>query len=368
MANRPVGKASVKIEVEGVEQAQRQLDGVKQSVGDVGDAGREGFGKLDDAVGKVGQRIEDSTAGLRRFQGAITGIIGVVGGLAAVFGTAFIAISNNFKKADEEAKTFKESLERIREAGKEVAESFSGIAQAQGDSAEQIEDQGRRAAQALEEQFAEQLKEITSEIDKINSKGINDPLGGTDLNRLETLNTRLQQINDAIDKQQAIIRRSAEQAADRVRDSEDTAKAEADAAAAAAERATNRQLEISLLDEESQVIERLADTERRIQKEIQDAEERGQTERVKALEEQLRLETEIARVRIEGIVSANQAKQANSAGSDLVSAMRELIKAAQEQTREINENTRQLAQQRQREINFSRDIRQVARNTNRRGV
>ena len=415
MAMKPIGKASIEIVAKGLEQVTQQLEALRVAVSrltsdterdvnkatkaaedgykkqekaaekaaesveklaakqadaakkaeEIGKAGRTGFGALDDAVGKAGQKIEDSTAGLRRFQGAITGIIGVVGGFASVGVGLFKKIAGEIKEAEDAAKDVKEALDDLKNAGKDAIEIIDGFGRSQDalqrlDS--ELEQQKRRiiqnskdAAEAAEKAFREsnpyapfvteaEKREFTRELENI-EKNRRDAL--------EALSKK------AAEREKAIRQQLAEEA---YRQEEDRLNA-IGSARDEVERQTverARELRLSMLSDVERAEEELARTQADLREQIAFA--GGDERRIEQLREILRLETQIGQQKVK---SAKEAAEASASGA-LVKEMQELRRSMADQAKAINENTREVRGLRERVFNFTPDIRRVAENTSRR--
>lgn len=112
-----VGRAKIVVDVDasGVQQA---VDDAKQSVEEMGDAAESTGSRVDGAFGRVGTKIEESTAGARKFTGAISGAIGAVTGLVSAFtilSTLIGALIALFSRKAERVEVLKESYESLRQ-------------------------------------------------------------------------------------------------------------------------------------------------------------------------------------------------------------------------------------------------------------
>ena len=364
MAKRPVGEASVKISVDGLDEAKKGLDDIKSKTEQVGESGRSGMGKLDSAVGKVGKRIEDSTEGLRRFQGAISGIIGVVGGLAAIGVGAFKKITGEIRQAREAAEAFDASLRGIRTTGQDAVRAIEGFGDTK-DQLGQLEEQIRNQRQAIGQATAQAIADAQKKYEEANPF---NPLAEKrarkqleeDLAEIQANERRdLQRLNEAAAKKRAEVEAEvAEESAAEIGRIQDEKEREI------AER--TRALRLATLDDVGRAEEELAFRQKQIQNEI--AEAGGDDRRVAQLREILALETQIGNAKIKAAKDANaeQNKQEADANKELARQLQEVARAATEQAKAINENTREIRGLRERVINFTPDIRRVSENTARR--
>lgn len=428
---KPIGKASIEIVAKGLEQVTQQLEALRVAVSklttdterdvnkatkaaedgykkqekaaekaaesverlavkqaeaakkaeEIGKAGRTGFGALDDAVGKAGQKIEDSTQGLRKFQGALSGIIGVVTGLGAVATLVFGTIIAKIRESRKEAEDFEKSLEDLRKKGQELAGSFADVGKAEASQIVKIEEDlarkrfeiNEKKIKDLENNLKQQVR-LEQQIRNLTESG--DPLGGADLliEKLEELRDQQRKANDEAEKQILILERQAQSAIDRIQAQIDARNALASAADLtpileanrAAEEQANQQIEdnarrrLSLLDGEERVREELAITEAALQEQIRQAEENNNNRLIGSLKERLELEREIADTRIKGIRDAGEAERATAASNDLVNALNRLRKAVEEQAKTANDNRRELERLNQKITNFTPSLRKGA--------
>jgi len=347
LAQRPVGKASIKVEVDGIDQAKQKLDDVKSSAEGVGDSGRRGFGKLDGALGKVGKKIEDSTAGLRRFQGAITGIIGVVGGLATVAIAGFKKISDEIRKSREAAEAFDSSLRNIGTAGRNALRSIEGFGETKGEL-EQLEEQIRRERDLITEttdRAIEDAKKKYEEANKFNifgEKRSREQLEKDVADAQEKGRRAKKRLNELAEKKRAEV---AEKIA------EESARTQEQKEQELADRV--RALRLETLDDVARAEEELAFRQKQIQNEI--AEAGGDERRVAQLREILALETQIGQAKVDAAKKLRDEESKPVADNEA----QELAKALDDQVKAMNENTRTQQQMLQQLVIFLPDIRRV---------
>jgi chromosome segregation ATPase len=365
--------------------AAKQADAAKKAE-EIGKAGRTGFGALDDAVGKAGQKIEDSTQGLRKFQGALSGIIGVVTGLGAVAALAFGTIIAKIRESREEAEEFEKSLEDLRKKGQELAGSFADVGRAEVGEIVRIEEDLARKRFELNKQKKDDLEENLKRQNELTRQIGDRAIGGspgvlTELrSELSKLQRQQQRANEETEKQIRIIERAAKSAIDRIQSQIDARNAEAAAADLTpileanrfAEEQANQQTEdnarrrLSLLDGEERVREELAITEAALQEQIRQAEENNNSRLISSLKERLDLEREIAQTRIKGIQDAKDEENASRASGELARAMNRLQKAIEEQAKTANANQRELERLNQKITNFIPAARKIADGVTRR--
>jgi hypothetical protein len=365
--------------------AAKQADAAKKAE-EIGKAGRTGFGALDDAVGKAGQKIEDSTQGLRKFQGALSGIIGVVTGLGAVAALAFGTIIAKIRESREEAEEFEKSLEDLRKKGQELAGSFADVGKAEASEIVKIEEDLARKRFELNQQKIKDLEENLKRQNELTRQIGDRVIGGspgvlTELrSELSKLQGQQQRSNEETEKQIKIIEREAKSAVDRIQSQIDARNAEAAAADLTpileanrfAEEQANQQTEdnarrrLSLLDGEERVREELTITEAALQEQIRQAEENNNSRLISSLKERLDLEREIAQTRIKGIQDAKDEENASRASGELVRAMNRLQKAIEEQAKTANANQRELERLNQKITNFIPAARKIADGVTRR--
>jgi chromosome segregation ATPase len=365
--------------------AAKQADAAKKAE-EIGKAGRTGFGALDDAVGKAGQKIEDSTQGLRKFQGALSGIIGVVTGLGAVAALAFGTIIAKIRESREEAEEFEKSLEDLRKKGQELAGSFADVGRAEVGEIVRIEEDLARKRFELNKQKKDDLEENLKRQNELTRQIGDRAIGGspgvlTELrSELSKLQRQQQRANKETERQIRIIERAAKSAIDRIQSQIDARNAEAAAADLTpileanrfAEEQANQQTEdnarrrLSLLDGEERVREELAITEAALQEQIRQAEENNNSRLISSLKERLDLEREIAQTRIKGIQDAKDEENASRASGELARAMNRLQKAIEEQAKTANANQRELERLNQKITNFIPAARKIADGVTRR--
>lgn len=348
MAKRPIGKASIKVEVDGLDEAKGKLDGMKSSVEDVSQSGRRGFGKIDESVGKVGKRIEDSTEGLRRFQGALTGIIGVVGGLVAIAVGGFKKIAGEIKEAKDAADAFSGSLRSVRTVGQDAVRSiqeFGETKDALGQLEQQIADQRRAIGEATAQAIADAQKkyEEANPFNPLAEKRARQQLE-EDLAKAQADERRqLQRLEEAAAKKRADIARDIEE-----QKSEEIGRIQDEKEREIAER--TRELRLETLSDVERAEEELARKQAELREEIAFTDE---DRRVEQLKEILRLETQIGQAKIDAARQQEQDEQ----NKKLIESNERVIRALEAQAKAINENTQEVRGLRQRVINFTPDIR-----------
>jgi hypothetical protein len=377
-----VVEAATEIE-QAVEQAAEStvdsLDDVQTKTEEVAEASQSFGRQFDGAFGKVGKSIEDSTKGLRKFQGALSGIIGVVGGLGAIVTLVFGSIIRKIKETREEAEEFEKSLVSIGDKGREIAKSFRDIAKEEADELTKIDEklaQDRKAindanAQALEKNLERQerlrarLRNFEGFDDKNFERGIR--------NQLKQLEDAQQRANDAAEKQIQIIEREAEAAKRSIQDRIDARNREADAAdltsildanrlaeeLASQQIRDNERRRLEGLEGEQRIREELALETLDLQDKIREAENANNPRLVSALRERLAIEKEIADTRIQGIRDAQQAENARRDSDALARQLKRLADIAEDQVKALNDNTKTQEQLLRQVTIFTPDIRRA---------
>lgn|GEM_PF-4846807 len=387
MAQRPVGKASIKVEVDGIDQAKQKLDDVKSSAEGVGDSGRRGFGALDDAVGKAGQKIEDSTAGLRKFQGAITGIIGVVTGLGAVAALAFGSIIEKVRESRQETEELNNLLDKtgkkLRDSAKEYVQSSKEISEEdkiRQEAAQRIVELSKQTNAAQEELADYVLKRTTGfqlmirgqqgERDlqrKIaeESKKLNEDLASSVEKIVEDRDNRLSELAD----------KRAEEELDKTKKSADErARIEGEL------QDQLQSLQNSRLDEEDRLLAEYQQRREEREKQYNEAVESGfsrqaelldqidkidaqnTNDAIRRIEERRKAEEDAAKASAD----AESKRQENESQRELAIAMQELRKAIEDQARSINQNNAKLERLNQQVSNFTPSAKRIAEGTTRR--
>jgi len=238
---------------------------LKGKTEEVANSGSSMGGKIDGAFGKVGKKIEDSTKGLRSFQGAITGIIGVVGGLTAIGVGAFNKIAGEIREAKESADAFNNSLRNVRSVGQDAVKSISGFGDT-GDELSQLKQRVEQQRRAIADETAQAIADAQKkyeEADPLNpfaekknrlqlEKDINDALANE--------RRQLQRLNEAATKKEAEV--SAKIEKDRLDEQDAKEKEIAD---------RTRELRLSVLDDVGRAEEELAFRQKQIQNEIAEA-------------------------------------------------------------------------------------------------
>ena len=387
MAQRPVGKASIKVEVDGIDQAKQKLDDVKSSAEGVGDSGRRGFGALDDAVGKAGQKIEDSTAGLRKFQGAITGIIGVVTGLGAVAALAFGSIIEKVRESRQETEELNNLLDKtgkkLRDSAKEYVQSSKEISEEdkiRQEAAQRIVELSKQTNAAQEELADYVLKRTTGfqlmirgqqgERDlqrKIaeESKKLNEDLASSVEKIVEDRDNRLSELAD----------KRAEEELDKTKKSADErARIEGEL------QDQLQSLQNSRLDEEDRLLAEYQQRREERERQYNEAVESGfsrqaelldqidkidaqnTNDAIRRIEERRKAEEDAAKASAD----AESKRQENESQRELAIAMQELRKAIEDQARSINQNNAKLERLNQQVSNFTPSAKRIAEGTTRR--
>jgi len=387
LAQRPVGKASIKVEVDGIDQAKQKLDDVKSSAEGVGDSGRRGFGALDDAVGKAGQKIEDSTAGLRKFQGAITGIIGVVTGLGAVAALAFGSIIEKVRESRQETEELNNLLDKtgkkLRDSAKEYVQSSKEISEEdkiRQEAAQRIVELSKQTNAAQEELADYVLKRTTGfqlmirgqqgERDlqrKIaeESKKLNEDLASSVEKIVEDRDNRLSELAD----------KRAEEELDKTKKSADErARIEGEL------QDQLQSLQNSRLDEEDRLLAEYQQRREEREKQYNEAVESGfsrqaelldqidkidaqnTNDAIRRIEERRKAEEDAAKASAD----AESKRQENESQRELAIAMQELRKAIEDQARSINQNNAKLERLNQQVSNFTPSAKRIAEGTTRR--
>lgn len=415
MAMKPIGKASIEIVAKGLEQVTQQLEALRVAVSklttdterdvnkatkaaedgykkqekaaekaaesverlavkqaeaakkaeEIGKAGRTGFGALDDAVGKVGQRIEDSTAGLRRFQGAITGIIGVVGGLVAVGVAGFKKIADEIRQAKEAADSFSGSLRSIRTTGQDAVRAVSGFGEtkdALGQLNQLVADQRKAIGEATAQAIADAQKkyEEANPFNPLAEKRARQQLEEDIAKAQADERRQLQRLDEEATRKRAEVAANIEE-----QKQEEIGRIQDEQQRDLANR--TRELRLQALDDVGRAEEELAFKQKQIQNEIAFA--GGDAMRVEQLKEILALETQIGQKKVQAArdaAAAESKRQEDKASAELARELRETQRALAEQAKAINENTKEVRGLRERVFNFAPDIRRVAENTNRR--
>lgn len=387
MAKKSIGEANVKLTVEGAEQVASKLKDVKSEMDATASAAGSAGGRIDGAFKNAGESVNKATGGIRALAASLTGVLGIVSALSAVFGFAFGAIVRKIKDAKQETEDFKASLEELRKAGKEISGSFADVGKDEADQIVQIEEDlarkrfelNAKKIKDLEENFKKQ-----AEIERELSRSQSGEVGGRDSleSRLEKLRDLQKELNEETKKQITIAEREARSAIDRIQKRIDARNAESEAANLAPiieaarqadERAnqqaqSNAQRRIDLLEGEEKEREKLALLEQVIQEQIRQAEEEGNSRLIQSLRERLELEREIANVRIMGIRDAESAKQTDTASRRLSEALDRNTKAVQDSARFINENNQKIERLYQQVVNLVPAVKKTAEESTRRRV
>ena len=437
MAMKPIGKASIEIVAKGLEQVTQQLEALRVAVSklttdterdvnkatkaaedgykkqekaaekaaesverlavkqaeaakkaeEIGKAGRTGFGALDDAVGKAGQKIEDSTQGLRKFQGALSGIIGVVTGLAAVAGIAFGAIIAKVRESQKETEELNKLLEEtgkvVRDSAREylkAAEEISEEDKIRQEAAQRIAELSKQTA-AAEEELADYVLKRTTGIQLLirgrqgelelqrklaeESKALNEDLAASVLKIAEERDARLAELEAERNK------KAEEAAAELAKKQQQIEQSLADQLEA---------IRISGLEGADRIDAEYQARRREREERYREAVEEGRTREAELIDAIDRKDAENAQRAIERIrkqederakaeqdrQKQEQQRQEDKASQELARALQEAARAMQEQAKAINENTKEVRGLRERVFNFAPDIRRVAENTNRR--
>jgi hypothetical protein len=383
VAKKSIGEANVKLTVEGAEQVASKLKDVKSELESTADAGKSSFNKIDDAVGKAGEKIENSTAGLRKFQGALSGIIGVVGGLATVAAIAFGKIAKSINETTEAQNTLNESIRIGRDAvrgqadeyvkaGKKV-EDADAIREEAANRIVAISEESKKQEQALNELLEKRAgifqvlirgKRGLKESEQIAADGIRD------IN--ERLASEVEKIVEERDN------RLAELEKERTRQAEEEAKKQEQVESDLADQLeTARISSLEGVDRlEAEYQRRRADREQAYQEAVEEGRQR-EADLLDAIDRQDAQNTQnaIARIKEEEQARADaerdrqqkeQKRQEDAAARELAEALRETQRALADQAKAINDNTREVRGLRERAFNFTPDIRRVAENTSRR--
>jgi hypothetical protein len=366
--------------------AAKQADAAKKAE-EIGKAGRTGFGALDDAVGKAGQKIEDSTQGLRKFQGALSGIIGVVTGLAAVagiaFGTIIAKIRESQKETEELNKLLEETGKTVRDSAREylkAAEEISEEDKIRQEAAQRIAELTEKTREA-ELELVQFVKDRTSAIQIL----LRGKQGELELQRKLAEDSKA--LNDDI---KASVLKIAEERDARLAklEAERNKKAEQEAAELAKKQAQIEQsladqleaIRISGLEGADRIDAEYQSRRREREQRYREAVEEGRTREAELIDAIDRKDDENAQRAIDRIrkqederakaeqdrQKQEQQRQEDKASQELAAALRETQRALAEQAKAINENTREVRGLRERVFNFTPDIRRVAENTSRR--
>lgn len=123
-----IGRAKIVVEAD-TEGVSASISDAKDEVESLGDAGESAGTKVGDGFDVAGTKIDESTAGLRKFSGAITGVIGSITGLVAV-GTTLVAV---LVKLASKAKAAQEEAFKLAGAYADVEQSINAYDLAQQD-------------------------------------------------------------------------------------------------------------------------------------------------------------------------------------------------------------------------------------------
>jgi hypothetical protein len=367
--------------------AAKQADAAKKAE-EIGKAGRTGFGALDDAVGKAGQKIQDSTEGLRKFQGALSGIIGVVTGLAAVgwhrvrrlLKQKMPRVSRKHRRTqkllEETGKTVRDSAREYLKAAEEISEEDK-IRQ---EAAQRIAELTEKTREA-ELELVQFVKDRTSAIQIL----LRGKQGELELQRKLAEDSKA--LNDDI---KASVLKIAEERDARLAklEAERNKKAEQEAAELAKKQAQIEQsladqleaIRISGLEGADRIDAEYQSRRREREQRYREAVEEGRTREAELIDAIDRKDDENAQRAIDRIrkqederakaeqdrQKQEQQRQEDKASQELAAALRETQRALAEQAKAINENTREVRGLRERVFNFTPDIRRVAENTSRR--
>lgn len=108
----PLARTNVEIRAP-IEDLKNDLNEAKKEVESVGDAADATSKQTEDAFSKIGQSIEDTTAGARKFVGAIGSTVGILTGLTAVVSLVTVGMEKlaaGFKTSTDRAREFVDAL------------------------------------------------------------------------------------------------------------------------------------------------------------------------------------------------------------------------------------------------------------------
>ena len=344
MANRPVGKASVKIEVEGAEEAKRDV--------------REVRGEIDETSRSIGETVEAADEAINTFRmwagvlaaGAVAagGLVKTVATLAGGMGSLQKAANEageairtatdsaqlegaaeNFRKlAQENANFLQRSSLLANDAIEGTGSLVDGAAQSIGNLVNLLSDFGREQAE-LFEQTAEGLRDQAQERARV-------LLQQEQSRREEGLQNEL--IKARVGQLEGVARVEAEYAEQRRLRNEQIAEAESNA----------RLDELDLLRQLEQEDQRIAE------------------KRIRAIRDQEAAALESARKRREEEAKTAAQAAEDKAALEVAEELRNLRRELEAQARQANENTKELRRLNQQVVNFSPDIRKVAQSSARR--
>lgn len=138
-------KVVIGADISGVKNA---IPEVKKELQDAGDAAETTGTRMSGAFGDVGQKIEDSTAGLRKFTGALSSTVGAVTAVTgAITGLAgiLLLLKNRHDAAEEAAR-------KQRSAYNDLIESINEYSSTAVTSTKEAEEGFRRVAEAIDAQ------------------------------------------------------------------------------------------------------------------------------------------------------------------------------------------------------------------------
>lgn len=178
------------------ENLNRALREVDESAGDVaesmervaketrkaGDAASDASNEvkgLDARFGRTAEKLEQSTEGVRKFQGALTGILGIAAAVFAIFfklGNAINATTEEFKSGEDKVREFAETLkasgatateqaDAIRERYAELTDELQNLsvnAETAGDAIRKVSIPGRK------DRIREEINELQKYLEQVN--------------------------------------------------------------------------------------------------------------------------------------------------------------------------------------------------------
>lgn len=253
-------KITVEADTSGVKQA---VEDVKADVGDMADEVESSSNRASGAFESMGTKIDNSTAGVRKFTGAVSGAVGAVTGLIGVFTTLAGLLGTLivlFKRKAERVEELKASYESVQQQINDYSvdplldeyEKFERSANRQIDLLLEEGKLRELAAESLRKQAAE-AAELRREADK---KAKSDELRKQrEREELELVRKRgdiIRQINEATEQQEIEllpteerIRAEAQRKKDAIRDAFSTIAPDAETisnALDAIDKATQKQL------------------------------------------------------------------------------------------------------------------------------